>query len=299
MNKLKAIWQLMRLEHGVMIALAILVGYLIAVQNNIPPLETIILPLLFSFFTAFFLQASTFALNDYYDLDIDRRNQRTDRPLVRGDLTPKTAVYLFLFLFPLGIICSSFVNLTCFLIALITGLLSIVYDTVLKKMKLLGNFFIAYVMAIPFVFGGAAALPSEEAVLHLHPAIFIVALIAFLAGAGREIMKDAMDFEGDRQKGVKSFPRYIGIRASNIIAATLYLPAIMLSFVPFFFQGYGTYYQNLLYFILVFLTDTMLLSTSLQLIVKQKPNMRFYRKFTLLALFIGILAFLIGAFTGG
>lgn len=68
MKRLKAIWQLMRLEHGVMIAIAILIGSLIAL-GNFPPLDKFLL----TFFTALFLEASTFALNDYYDVEIDRR----------------------------------------------------------------------------------------------------------------------------------------------------------------------------------------------------------------------------------
>jgi len=294
MKKLKAFWELMRLEHGVMIALAILVGALIA-QKTFPAIDKFLL----TFFTALFLEASTFALNDYYDLDIDRRNKRTDRPLVRGDLTPRAALYVFFLFFPLGILCSYFVNNTCFLIALITALFAIVYDVVLKKIKLLGNFFIAYVMAIPFVFGGAAVAKENVLALNLPPAIFIIALIAFLAGAGREIMKDVMDYEGDRERGVKSFPRYIGIRASNIVAALFYIMAVVLSFVPFFFQSFGVYYQNIPYFIVVFVCDTMLLSTSLQLIVKKKiteKGMKYHRKFTLIALFLGLMAFLVGAF---
>jgi geranylgeranylglycerol-phosphate geranylgeranyltransferase len=310
MKKLRGLWDLMRLGHGIMLALAIIVGAVIAARELFGPLaldifflrfiSTYWVKIILTFFTALFLEASTFALNDYYDIEIDRKNKRTDRPLVRGDLAPKTALYIFFLLFPLGILCSYFVNLTCFLIALITALFAIFYDVVLKKIKLLGNFFIAYIMAIPFVFGGAAVLPQGNTLdLNLNPAIFIIALIAFLAGAGREIMKDVMDFEGDRQKGVRSFPRYLGTRKSNMIAAVFYLIAIALSLLPFFFQGYGVYYQNLPYFILVFLTDTLLLSTSLQLIIKKKPDMKFYRNYTLLALFIGLLAFLVGAFMGG
>ena len=291
MKKLKAIWDLMRLEHGIMIALAILVGSVIT-QQTFPPLDKFI----FTFCTALFLEASTFALNDYYDIEIDRKNNRLDRPLVRGDIAPKTALVIFFALFPLGIISAYFVNLTCFFIALITAMFAIVYDVVLKKIKLLGNFFIAYVMAIPFVFGGAAVIQTSE--FTFHPAIFIVALIAFLAGAGREIMKDVMDYEGDRRLGVKSFPKYIGIRVSNALAALFYLVAIALSFLPFFLESYGVYYQNLMYFVFIFITDTMLLSTSIQLLVKKKPSLKLHRKFTLIALFIGLLGFLIGAFTG-
>jgi len=151
MKKVKAIWELMRLEHGIMIAVAIVIGAYIA-QQRLPEWDVFV----FTFCTALFLEASTFALNDYLDVDIDKKNKRTDRPLVRGDLSPKTALLFFAVLFPLGIISSYFVNLTCFLIALITALFAVFYDTVLKKVKLLGNFFIAYTMAIPFVFGGVA-----------------------------------------------------------------------------------------------------------------------------------------------
>jgi len=293
MKVLKAIWELMRLEHGVMIAIAILIGSIIALEGEgFPALDKFIL----TFFTALFLEASTFALNDYFDIDIDKKNNRTDRPLVRGDLQPNTALYLFAIFFPLGILCSYFVNLTCFFIALVTAFLAVLYDAKLKKIKLLGNFYIAYVMAIPFIFGGAAVLGTSGINFSLHPAILIVALIAFLAGSGREIMKDVMDFTGDREQGVKSFPKYIGIRASNVLAAFFYLIAIALSFVPFFIENYNIYYLNYYYLVPILLTDTMLLSTSLQLIFKKDVHMKLYRKFTLIALFIGLIGFLLGAF---
>jgi geranylgeranylglycerol-phosphate geranylgeranyltransferase len=290
-KKLKAIWELMRLEHGVMIAIAILIGSLIAAKT-FPALDKFIL----TFFTALFLEASTFALNDYYDFEIDKKNKRIDRPLVREDISKNTALYLFFILFPLGIVCSYFVNLTCFIIALVTALFAIFYDVVLKKIKLLGNFFIAYTMAIPFVFGAASVLTKTSFAIDLSPAIFIIALIAFLTGAGREIMKDVMDFEGDKEEGVRSFPRYIGIRKSNMISAFFYIIAIALSFLPFFMSCYDVYYQNYYYFSFVMVTDTMLLSTSLQLIFKKQINMRFYRKFTLVAIFFGLIAFLVGVF---
>ena len=87
----------------------------------------------------------------------------------------------------------------------------------MKKIKLLGNFFIAYIMAIPFVFGGAAVIAKDQLLFEIPPSIFIVALIAFLAGSGREIMKDVMDYAGDSLQGVKSFPKYIGARKSSVV----------------------------------------------------------------------------------
>jgi geranylgeranylglycerol-phosphate geranylgeranyltransferase len=296
MKKIKAIWELMRLEHGIMIIIAILVGSLIALKGEaLPSLKNLVL----AFFAALFIEASTFALNDYYDLDIDKKNKRNDRPLVRGDVTPKTALYLFYILFPIGIICSFFVNITCFVIALITALLALIYDAKLKKIKLVGNFYIAYAMAVPFVFGGAAVMEKNVFTFAIDPVIYIVALIAFLAGSGREIMKDVMDFSGDMEKGVISFPSYIGVRKSNILAAFFYIVAVALSLLPFFLSIYGIFYLNYYYLFPVLFADIMLLSTSLQLIFKKKIlqiHLKIYRKSTLIAIFIGLLAFLSGVF---
>jgi geranylgeranylglycerol-phosphate geranylgeranyltransferase len=292
MKKLKAIWQLMRLEHGVMIAVAILVGALIA-GKTLPSIKIFIL----TFLMALFLEGSTFALNDYYDLEIDKKNKRNDRPLVRGDVPPKTALFLFIILFPLGIIFSYFINQTCFIIAIITAIFAVIYDAYLKKIKLLGNFFIAYVMAIPFIFGGVSVIENKAVFVDLPPAIMIVALIAFLAGSGREIMKDVMDFEGDKKKGVKSFPKYLGIHRSNVLSSIFYILAIILSFFPFLFNNFVFYYQNYYYFAFILLTDSMLIFTSFQLLFKNNTNMKFHRNLTLIALFVGLIAFLIGAFT--
>ena len=167
MKTLKAIWELMRLEHGVMIAIAIIIGAII-VKQEIPSLLKFIL----TFGTALFLEASTFALNDYFDIEIDKNNKRMDRPLVRGDLSPQSALLIFFLFFPLGILSAYYVNLTCFLIALITAGFAVLYDTWMKKIKLLGNFFIAYIMAIPFVFGGAMMLDVNTFALNLSPYIF-------------------------------------------------------------------------------------------------------------------------------
>ena len=300
MKKIKAIWELMRLEHGVMLALAIFIGSIISLQSAVGlsfetfPFDKFAL----TFFVALFLEASTFALNDYFDLDIDKANKRVDRPLARGDIDPKVALYIFILFFPLGIVFSYFVNMTCFVIALITAIFAIIYDVFLKKIKLLSNFYIAYVMAIPFVFGSAAVQPSETMIQTLDPAVVIIALIAFLAGSGREIMKDVMDFTGDQKQGVKSFPKYIGLHWSKRVASVFYIIAIGLSMLPFVQSTYGPYYQNYVYLFFVLVTDILLIVTSAQLLLKKDVDMPKYRKVTLLAIFLGLVSFFLGAFIG-
>ncbi|MEM0492482.1 MAG: UbiA family prenyltransferase [Candidatus Thermoplasmatota archaeon] len=293
MRKIKAVWELMRLEHGFMIALAVLIGSVISIKS-LPSVDVFI----FTFLTALLLEASTFALNDYYDLEIDKLNNRVDRPLVRGDIRPETALYIFYVLFPLGILSSYLVNLTCFMMALVTGLFAIIYDIFFKRVKVIGNIFIAYTMAIPFIFGAVSVTSDDFLSLGMQSAVFILALIAFFAGAGREIMKDVMDYAGDKAKGVRSLPRYIGVYASNIVSVFFYLVAILLSFLPYFLPRYDSYYNNSYYLMFILVTDVLLLRTSLHLTFKKKPDFIFHRRLTLFALFIGLIGFLVGALTG-
>ena len=299
-EKIKAIWELMRLEHGVMIAIAIFIGLIISLQVN-QELTLTNIPwknFLLTFCTAMFLEASTFALNDYYDLEIDKKNKRIDRPLVRGDITPKTALYLFYIFFPLGLLSSFFVNLTCFIIAVITAFMAILYDSYLKKIKLLGNFYIAYVMAIPFIFGAASTTQSTYMQIHLEISIIIMAIIAFLVGCGREIMKDIMDYKGDKESGVKSFPIYIGIKKSNIIVSIFYLLSIAISLIPFLSPVFTIYYYNLVYLFMIIITDVIFTITIYQILKNQHIKISYYRKLTLFAIFIGLLAFFSAAFIG-
>jgi len=284
--KPKALYDLMRLDHGIMLFVAVLIGSVIANSGAIPDL----IKLMLSFLTALFLEASTFALNDYVDLEIDKKNKRVDRPLVRGDLQPNTALTVFYLLFPLGMVFSFLVNLQCFAIALVTGLFAIFYDIRMKKTKILGNLYIAYIMAVPFLFGASVISPTIPAV------VWLLALIAFLAGVGREIMKDIRDMTGDRSLGVKSLPIHIGKRNACRVAAIFYIIAVVASFIPFSLPEFTSYYRNFFYFFLVGVTDVIFIIMAATLIVGENPPLEKYRRSTLIAMVIGLLAFLIGAF---
>ncbi|MGQ9788634.1 MAG: UbiA family prenyltransferase [Candidatus Hadarchaeaceae archaeon] len=283
--KVKALYDLMRLDHGLMLFVAVLIGALIANSGSAPdPIK-----LIFSFLTALLLEASTFALNDYLDLEIDRKNRRRDRPLVRGDLDPQVALASFYLLFPLGLFFSLLINLQCFAIAIATGTFAILYDLRLKKTKVIGNLYIAYIMAVPFLFGAYVVSPEVPS------SVWILVLIAFLTGEGREIMKDIMDVVGDRSQGVKSVPLYIGEKNSCRVAATFYLIAVALSFIPFTLDS-TPYYGNLLYLSLVSLADIIFVYIAVAIASQKNPPLVRYRKTTLVSMVIGLFAFLFGVF---
>ncbi|MGC9554986.1 MAG: UbiA family prenyltransferase [Thermoplasmatota archaeon] len=286
MGKLRAVWELTRLEHGVMIALAILIGSLIA-GRGLPPADNY----LFAFLTALLLEAGTFALNDYFDLEVDRRNRRLDRPLVRGDIEPRTALWIYALTIPAGLLAAYLVNLTCFSIAMVNAVVATLYDVKLKEIKVVGNFYIAFIMAIPFVFGATAVSP------HIPSIIYFIALIAFLSGVAREITKDVMDLEGDAVRKTRSFPLYVGKRIATVIAFCFYLTAVALSLVPFALHVDDAYYRDYVYLAVVLVTDVMLVYTAaLSVIRLDTEHLNRSRKISLAAIFIGLLAFMVGAF---
>ena len=283
MGKLKAIWELTRLEHGIMFAIAVFIGALLT--GRIVPQKLVL-----AMMVAILIEASTFSLNDYFDIEIDRKNKRFDRPLVRGDISPNVAIAIYAIFIPVGIALSFFINLACFVIALTTAILSTFYDAFLKKIKIIGNFYIAFTMAIPFIFGAAAMTEGDIAMP------YFIATIAFLAGAAREIMKDVMDFEGDAEKNVKSFPYYIGKSLSNKMASMLFVAASIIALIPFFFKIDPSYFHNYAYLSLVAATDFLLFYISAKIFGSVDiETLKKCRKLSLLALFIGLLAFLAGA----
>ncbi len=284
LSKLRAIWQLTRLEHGIMFGLGVVIGIVVS-DTAFLTSYNVLLGLL----TAVMIEAGTFALNDYYDLEVDRANKRVDRPLVRGDLSPKIALVIALLLTPIGVLASILLNWICFFIALISALFGVFYDVKLKETGFPGNIYIAYSMAIPFIFGGAITgkLPFV---------LWLLALIAFLSGLGREIMKGAMDVEGDALRNVRSVARIYGEKRAAHSAGALFIIGIILSLIPYFYAEGAKYYQNEIYLIPVLLSDLLFAYTSFNLLEKYSiSTVKQMRSITLLAIFLGLIAFLMGA----
>ncbi|MDY6964997.1 MAG: UbiA family prenyltransferase [Halobacteriota archaeon] len=286
-NKLKAIWQLARLGHGFMLGFAVIVGAVIAGDLFIIPFDTLLISLSLGFMTALFIEAGTFALNDYYDIEVDRANERFDRPLVRGDIEPNTALIIAVFAIVLGIACSSLINIWCFSIALVTALFGIFYDIKLKEAGIIGNIYIAFTMAIPFVFGGFIFQKSVFVLI-------VLSLITFLAGLGREIMKGIIDVEGDALRDVKTIARVYGVRRAGTVSIFLYMAAVLLSPLPFIFDLGG--FRNYPYLVVVFIADIIFIYTCLKLYRSEDRDVvNNLRRTTIVAMLFGLIAFLSGA----
>lgn len=281
--KIKAVWQLLRFEHGLMYSAGVLAGMVVSAGLDFS-LQNAILGVL----TACFLQASAFALNDYYDYEVDVANRRFDRPLVRGELKKEHALLLFAILAPLGFIAAFLINIEVFLLALIITLLGYAYDVKLKEFGLAGNVYIALSMAVPFIFGSVVATGK------IVESSALLAFIAFLSGVGREVMKGIEDVEGDALRNVKTIARTRGVRTAAKISAILFFVAVLLSVLP---PVLIPEFMDLKYILPVIFTDIVLLSISWKLFKEvRREDIRTYRKQSLLALAVGLAAFVLGAF---
>lgn len=257
---------------------------------------------IFGFFTAVFIQAGTFALNDYCDLKSDIANRRLDRPLVRGELSKGEALFIAVLATALGIICASFLNPVLFLLALIAAVLGILYDLKMKEVLAVSNLYIALTMAIPFIFGGLIVEPER-----IELVLLILAAIAFLAGFGREVMKDIADIKGDALRDIKSIARVYGVEKAKRVVVFSYSLAVVLSMIPVFSVN-TSYFFNPAYLLPVIAADALFVHTSFKLkpfrkrfnpktvpFEREDINYSTLRKETLLAIGIGLLAFVSGA----
>ncbi len=277
LSKIKAFLELTRMKHGLMLALAVIVGQLVTLGKL--PVNKILIP---SLITPILISAGAMAINDYMDYEADKKNNRKDRPLVTGTISKKATLLTALILPPAGIISAYYINLQAVTIALIFTALSYSYAVNLKKILLIGNVSIAASMAIPFIFG--AVTVSNQVPI----AIWILSTMAFLSGTGREIVKSIQDMKGDKEQGRRTLPIVAGKKKSTCSAVMLILTAIAISPVPYLkLQGY----LGSIPYILTVTVANVVFILALHGLIREE-NYEKFRKLSLIAMAIALIAFL-------
>jgi geranylgeranylglycerol-phosphate geranylgeranyltransferase len=268
-----------------MLAIAVLIGETIAL-GALPPLTFVII---LSLLVPIFSEMGSFALNDYLDVETDKLNKREDRPLVSGEISKDFAFWFSLTVMGMSIICGWFINIYAFWIALVFNLLAIAYNYKLKDLPVLGNAYIGLSMAIPFAFGFAVVKDS----LLLTPTVFVLFIMAFLAGLAREIVKSVEDMEGDKKaRGSKTLPIVIGEKNARILAAALLFAFAPLAALPF---TYGLS-MNLLPVLVVAFADLGMVWLAWLVFSKgDKKTLKKVRKLSLAFMFLGLVGILIAA----
>jgi len=222
MGSFSAYKRLFRIEHALMLAIAVLLGELLS--GSLPALPL----LLCSLAVPVFIEMGSFALNDYFDVKTDKANKRSDRPLASGEISPPRALLAASLCYIIGIAAALPLPSAALYITLLFAFLSIAYNFKLKELPLIGNIYIAASMAIPFLFGSLVVSPG------ISSYIWAIALVAFVAGLGREIIKSAEDMEGDvKHRNARTLPVVIGKKNALLVAAALYALLVPFSLSPF------------------------------------------------------------------
>ena len=284
-SRLRGYLELVRVVNSLMVGFAVLVGAAIVAGRGLLeiPVETIVA----AFLTAFFISGSAMVLNDIVDVDIDRRNNRR-RPLVTGEVSVEEAYSLYTATSLLGILASMALGLEALLLTVGAWALGSVYDVWGKVSGFPGNLMVAIATSLPF--------PFAMAVLDLWtPTAVVFWLIVFSSVLGREIAKDIADIRGDMAAGARTLPVLLGPRRAAFVAVLLYLAAVAMSVLPLYWGTVGV----MGYLPLVLVVDAIFLYESYRILRDQsEETMLSHKKRVLLAMLLGLIAFLLGSLTG-
>ncbi len=269
--------RLFRIEHALMLCVAVLIGELLS--GGLPPLPMLILSLA----VPAFIEMGSFALNDWFDVKTDKANKRTDRPIASGEISPSAALNAAAISYAIGVAAASLLPTLAFYLALIFAIFSVLYNWKLKDLPLIGNAYIAASMAIAFPFG---SMVSSQIIPY---SILAIASVAFVSGLGREILKSCEDVEGDiKHRKSKTLPVAIGKKNAALLAASCYLLLVPLSFLPFTHALAPT----ILSLSLVSLTSLAFAFMAFSAYRdSSKENLKALRKASLISLAIGLLGY--------
>lgn len=278
---LKAAVELIRPVNCAMIGFAVVVGAFVSKPPGVSLVQ-----ILLGFMTGFLICAYSMAVNDVYDLEVDRVN-RPDRPIPSGRVSSAGAYRLSILVLAGGIACSVLSLLPiAVVIAAAYAFLSWLYNARAKKSGLPGNLIVASSLAIPFIYGGAISGGSITGSL-----LLMMALTAFFSGVGREVVKAMADVEGDAKRDVESVARSRGLRVASLVGAAFFLLAVITSWVPLVVG-----LANGVYTIGVVIPDAIFVYLAGSILIRNDPASAYrVKKVALAGMTVGLLVFIGGA----
>ncbi|WP_318786619.1 geranylgeranylglycerol-phosphate geranylgeranyltransferase [Methanimicrococcus hacksteinii] len=284
-QKIKTYLEFMRYKNCAMAGLSSVIAVFIASSILDYPMVGDVLynavHLFYIFIMVFLATGAGNMLNDYYDVDIDRVN-KPNRPLPSGRIGLKEAVYLTIICFSVALLIAFLINPVSGIIGFINVFILIWYAKTLKRTVLLGNLSIAYLTGSTFLFG--ASFLGTDGVIVMIP----LSILAFLATAAREIVKDIEDIKGDSEDGAVTFPIKYGEKPAIWLAAAFGFLAVLFSPFPYV-SGILTvhYLYALVFVILCFFAAIYYLF---------KKEYAKSSKFFKISMFLALAAFVIGLF---
>jgi len=180
-------------------------------------------------------------INDIIDYKIDSKNN-LNRPIALNLISIKGAfIYSILLLSIACIITINFNDTTKSLIFFIIIPLIILYTPFFKRIPLLGNLIVSFILSMVFV------ITSTYLLGEIHRDILPPFIFSFFLMLIREIVKDIADLEGDKKFNIQTLPVKFGINTTLLF---IYLFTALLFISSVLIYCFYTSYQ--LFFLLNF-----------------------------------------------
>lgn len=184
------------------------------------------------------LAAAGYVINNIFDVASDTINKPNDVVIGKG-ISEAQAYNIYFGLNITGVAIGFYLSnvimrpgfATIFI--LIASLLYF-YSTTLKQIMLLGNFVVAFLLALSVIIIGvfdifpATNTDNQAQIASLFSILIDYALFAFMINFIREIVKDIEDVNGDYNQGMNTLPIAIGIsRTAKIALGFAIIPFIL------------------------------------------------------------------------
>jgi geranylgeranylglycerol-phosphate geranylgeranyltransferase len=232
--------------------------------------------------TGVFVAAGANAINDIFDIEIDRIN-RPDRPLPSGMLSRENAFRFWQGTALAAGVASAVIGPWTFLIAAGSIALLYYYSRSLKSMPLAGNVVVGGMTGMAFIFGGVAVGATDRALL---PALF-----AFLVNLAREIVKDIEDRAGDSQHNASTFPIRFGVRPAQVITSASLIVLIAVTIYAYLLRHYDGPYLSI-----VLAADALLMYVAIAVWANDSPaHMRRLSNVLKATMVVGLAAIYFGS----
>lgn len=241
---------------------------------------------LLGFLCAFGCSGAALVVNDYFDYEVDRVNA-PERPLPSGAVTRREAILLGIVISLLGLVPAAFLGPVCFIFTLVFWVIGFLYNWRYKETGLPGNLMVSSSVAFTFILGAMSVGQPWNTL------VWVFAMMAFFIDLGEEITGDALDLEGDRQRGARSIARSFGKPIALRTAVTLWGVVILLGWIPVL-----TGLMGLLYVLTILAVDALIIFYSVRLLrTDDVSTQRQCMKGIYMGATLVVLAFLIGQIT--
>jgi 4-hydroxybenzoate polyprenyltransferase len=196
-------------------------------------------------------------INRIIDISIDRLNPRTkERHLAAGRITLFKALVFSLISAVLYLFSAYLLGPVPFKLAWVPLLFFVVYPYT-KRFTWLCHVFLGVTLGLAPLAGWIAVNPAFEAV----PFLLLLCVLFWVAGF--DIFYASLDYEFDRESGVKSIPARFGLNTSSFIAIFSHIFSCIFLFLTGFIYGLST-----LWFAFAFLACIFLILNDLKYIRK-------------------------------